>query len=460
MSRKTDVLRIKKAKSFGGEISVPGDKSISHRAVMLAAISNGPCRVDGFLPSNDCLSTVGAIRALGIQVDILDEDKYGPNRLMVHGRGGKFTPPKEDIDCGNSGTTMRLLSGILAGQKFTSALIGDESLSQRPMQRIIEPLKLMGCEIIASGKNNSAPLTINGADLESVRYELPIASAQVKSAIMLAGLFAKGKTTVVEPLQTRDHTEKMLDFFQVKTIRTNDEISIDGGQILESRDIIVPGDISSAAFWFVSAAAFSGSKLTVKNVGLNPSRNGILKILTRMGANVSESINTSGNGEEIGNVSIEGVGLKGIEIDGDIVPNIIDEIPIIAVAGALAEGKTVIKDAAELRVKESDRISAVAGNLRAMGADVKETDDGMVINGGKPLVGANIDSYGDHRIAMAFSVAGLFAEGETVINNPECIAVSYPNFEFHLKELLSPNKRGLDEPITVIRSLSVEDDKN
>ena len=460
MSRKTDVLQIKKAKSFGGEISVPGDKSISHRAVMLAAISNGPCRVDGFLPSNDCLSTVGAIRALGIQVDILDEDKYGPNRLMVHGRGGKFTPPKEEIDCGNSGTTMRLLSGILAGQKFTSALIGDESLSQRPMQRVIEPLKLMGCEIIASGENNSAPLTIHGADLESVRYELPIASAQVKSAIMLAGLFAKGKTTIVEPLQTRDHTEKMLDFFQVKTIRTNEEISIYGGQVLESRDITVPGDISSAAFWFVSAAAFSGSKLTVKNVGLNPSRNGILKILTRMGANVSESIDTSGNGEEIGNVSIEGVGLKGIEIDGDIVPNIIDEIPIIAVAGALAEGKTVIKDAAELRVKESDRISAVAGNLRAMGADVKETDDGMVINGGKPLVGANIDSYGDHRIAMAFSVAGLFADGETVINNPECIAVSYPNFEVHLKELLSPKKRGLDEPITVIRSLSVEDDKN
>ena len=213
MSRKTDVLRIKKAKSFGGEISVPGDKSISHRAVMLAAISNGPCRVDGFLPSNDCLSTVGAIRALGIQVDILDQDKYGPNRLMVHGRGGKFTPPQEDIDCGNSGTTMRLLSGILAGQKFTSALIGDESLSQRPMQRIIEPLKLMGCEIIASGKENSAPLTIHGADLEAIRYELPIASAQVKSAIMLAGLFAKGKTTVVEPLRTRDHTEKMLDFF-------------------------------------------------------------------------------------------------------------------------------------------------------------------------------------------------------------------------------------------------------
>ena len=460
MSRKTDVLRIKKAKSFGGEISVPGDKSISHRAVMLAAISNGPCRVDGFLPSDDCLSTVGAIRTLGIQVDILDEDKYGPNRLMIHGRGGKFKPPLENIDCGNSGTTMRLLSGILAGQKFTSVLMGDDSLSQRPMQRIIEPLKLMGCEIIASGKNNSAPLTINGADLEAVRYELPIASAQVKSAIMLAGLFAKGKTTVVEPLQTRDHTEKMLDFFQVKTIRFNDEISIDGGQILESRDIIVPGDISSAAFWFVSAAAFSGAKLTVKNVGLNPSRNGILKILTRMGANVSESIDTSGNGEEIGNVSIEGVGLKGIEINGDIVPNIIDEIPIIAVAGALAEGKTVIKDAAELRVKESDRISAVAGNLKAMGADVKETDDGMVINGGKPLVGANIDSYGDHRIAMAFSVAGLFAEGETVINNPECIAVSYPNFETHLKELLSPNKRGQGEPIPVIRSLSVENDKD
>ena len=308
MSGNSDVLRIKRAKSFGGEISVPGDKSISHRAVMLAAISNGSCRVDGFLPSDDCLSTVGAVKKLGVQVDVLNEDQYGPNQLMVHGRGGKFNATSEEINCGNSGTTMRLLSGLLAGQKFTSVLIGDESLSTRPMRRIIDPLQLMGCEIKATGDKDTAPLIINGANLENIIYELPVASAQVKSAILLAGLFAKGTTTVVEPLKTRDHTEKMLDFFQVKTTCSNNEISIEGGQVLESRDITVPGDISSAAFWLVCAAAFRGSKLTVKNVGLNPTRNGILKILTRMGAYVSESIDTSGHGEEIGNISIEEVG--------------------------------------------------------------------------------------------------------------------------------------------------------
>ena len=272
-------------------------------------------------------------------------------------------------------------------------------------------------------------------------------------------MFAKGTTTVVEPLKTRDHTEKMLDFFQVKNTCSNNEISIEGGQVLESRDITVPGDISSAAFWLVCAAAFRGSKLTVKNVGLNPTRNGILKILTRMGAYVSESIDTSGHGEEIGNISIEGGGLKGIEIGGDIVPNIIDEIPIIAVAGALAEGTTVIKDAAELRVKESDRISAVAGNLKSMGVNVRETDDGMVIRGGNQLTGANIDSYGDHRIAMAFAVAGLFADGVTIINNADCIAVSYPSFGSHLEKLISYNKRGNEETIPVIKSLNLENDK-
>ena len=459
MSGNSDVLRIKRAKSFGGEISVPGDKSISHRAVMLAAISNGSCRVDGFLPSDDCLSTVGAVKKLGVQVDVLNEDQYGPNQLMIHGRGGKFNATSEEINCGNSGTTMRLLSGLLAGQKFTSVLIGDESLSTRPMRRIIAPLQLMGCEIKATGDKDTAPLIINGANLENIRYELPVASAQVKSAILLAGLFAKGTTTVVEPLKTRDHTEKMLDFFQVKTTCSNNEISIEGGQVLESRDITVPGDISSAAFWLVCAAAFRGSKLTVKNVGLNPTRNGILKILTRMGAYVSESIDTSGHGEEIGNISIEGGGLKGIEIGGDIVPNIIDEIPIIAVAGALAEGTTVIKDAAELRVKESDRISAVAGNLKSMGVNVRETDDGMVIRGGKQLTGAHIDSYGDHRIAMAFAVAGLFADGVTIINNADCIAVSYPSFGSHLKKLISYNKRGNEETIPVIKSLNLENDK-
>ena len=461
MNGKRNVLRVKKAKNFGGEISVPGDKSISHRAIMFASISNGKCRVDGFLPSQDCLSTVEAMRNLGVQVDFLEETKYGPSQLLVHGRGILLNKPDGDIDCGNSGTTMRLLSGVLAGQKFPSRLIGDESLSKRPMRRIIKPLELMGADVTATGDNFSAPLKINGSELGAIRYDLPVASAQVKSAILLAGLHAEGTTTVIEPSQTRDHTEKMLDFFQVKTSRSSyNEISIDGGQVLESRDIIVPGDISSAAFWLVCASAFQGSKLTIKNVGLNPSRNGILKILTRMGAYVSESIDTTGGGEEIGNVSVEGVGLKGVEIGGDIVPNVIDEIPIIAVAGALAEGQTVIKDASELRVKESDRIAAVVKNLKLMGAFVEETSDGMVIDGGRPLKGTKLDSHGDHRIAMAFAIAGLFAEGETIIENSNCIAISYPNFKEHLDKLLSKNRGSEEQPIQVIKSLNIGNDKD
>ena len=269
---------------------------------------------------------------------------------------------------------------------------------------------------------------------------------------LFAGLYAEGITNVVEPSRTRDHTEKMLDFFQVSTEVHENKISIQSGQVLESRDFVVPGDISSAAFWLVASSAFPDSQLTVKNVGLNPTRNGILKILVRMGANVSESIGTNTGGEEVGNVTVQGARLKGIEIGGDIVPNIIDEIPIIAVAAALADGTTVIKDAAELRVKESDRISAVAENLKRMGADIKETSDGMEINGGGQLQGAELKSFGDHRIAMAFAVAGLFASGQTIITNAECVAISYPNFEEHLKKLANENSEFSDQVTPVIRS--------
>jgi len=459
MHSKNNIISVREAKSFGGEVSVPGDKSISHRAAMLASISNGRCKIEGFLPSEDCLSTLGAMRTLGVQIDILEEDSFGPNKILVHGGGLDLTEPKSDIDCGNSGTTMRLLSGILAGQKFSSRLIGDESLSIRPMERIVSPLRSMGCEISAEGENGSAPILINGGGLSGINYELPVASAQVKSAILLAGLYAEGRTSVVEPFKTRDHTEKMLDFFQVGTDIHENEISVQSGQVLESRDFVVPGDISSAAFWLVASSAFPDSQLTVKNVGLNPTRNGILKILVRMGAYVSESIGTNSGGEEIGNVSIQGGKLIGIEIGGDIVPNIIDEIPIIAVAAALADGKTIIKDAAELRVKESDRISAVAENLRKMGADLQETSDGMVINGGNQLQGAELESFGDHRIAMAFAVAGLFASGQTTITDAECVAISYPNFEEHLKELVNENSGFSDGVTPVIRSFPESDSK-
>lgn len=435
-------LHVRKAKRFGGEISVPGDKSISHRAVMLASLANGPCEIAGFLPSEDCLSTVAAMRALGVQIDVLEESALGPQRLLVHGRGMTLGAPRGEIDCGNSGTTMRLMAGILAGQDFASRLVGDESLSRRPMGRVAEPLVAMGCRVSAEGAEGCCPLEIRGGGLVGARYELPVASAQVKSAILLAGLFADGKTTVVQPLTTRDHTERMLDFFQVKTLSSGREISVYGGQALESRDFTVPGDISSAAFWAVAGAAFPGCHLTITDVGLNPTRSGILQVLAKMGAHIADSVETDGGGEARGNITVHGRGLKGIEIGGDIIPNIIDELPIIAVAAALAEGTTVIRDAAELRVKETDRIDAVATNLRAMGADVEEAYDGMTIRGGKPLQGTRVDSYGDHRVAMAFAIAGLFAEGETVVTDAGAIAVSYPGFEADLKALQKAPAKG------------------
>lgn len=437
MQGKSSELRVRRANYFGGEISVPGDKSISHRAIMLASLSSGDCRIDGFLPSADCLATVAAMQSLGVNIDVLEESNLGPECLLVHGRGMVTGVPAGDIDCGNSGTTMRLMSGILAGQRFTSRLAGDESLSQRPMARVIEPLSEMGSVIKAEGAKGCAPLAISGGKLKGIRYELPVASAQVKSAVLLAGLFAEGETTVVQPIETRDHTERMLDLFQVRTRTEGKEISISGGQKLEPCDFAVPGDISSAAFWVAAASVFPGSQLKISRVGLNPTRSGILHVLARMGAHITNTVASEGNAENCGDITVYGGELRGIEISGDIVANIIDELPIIAVTAALAEGITVIRDAGELRVKETDRISAVAENLRAMGADIQEADDGMTIRGGKPLRGACLESYGDHRIAMAFAIAGLFASGDTLIENADCIAVSYPGFENDLKLLCS-----------------------
>jgi 3-phosphoshikimate 1-carboxyvinyltransferase len=406
---------------------------------MLSSMSNGPCRIDGFLNSEDCLATVEAIRSLGIRIDVVDEEGNDPERptsIIVHGGSMRYTAPERDIDCGNSGTTMRLLAGILAAQPFESRLTGDDSLTRRPMSRIMNPLKEMGASLEAVGENSCAPLIIRGGNLHPIRYELPVASAQVKSAILLAGLFTQGKTTVVEPVPTRDHTEKMLEFFQVNPRREGNEISIYGGQKLESRDILVPGDISSAAFWIVAAAAQKGSNLMITNVGLNATRTGILDVLVRMGAQIQDHLAETGSGEPIGNVSVKGRGLKATTIGGSEIPNVIDELPILAVAGALAEGTTIIKDAQELRVKETDRIAAVATNLRAMGVTVRDFHDGMEIDGGAPLKGARLGSYGDHRIAMAFAIAGLFAEGETVIEGAECVDTSYPGFSQHLAQIL------------------------
>ncbi len=446
-------FKVKRCRPITAELTIPGDKSISHRAIMMASLANGPCIIDGFLPSEDCLATVSAFRQLGIKITVEEENAYGPVRLKVQGRKGLLRSPEEPIDCGNSGTTMRLLTGILAGQPpgFKGELRGDESLMRRPMRRIIEPLTIMGGRVSAKGEGDTAPIVIRGSQLHAIDYQLPVASAQVKSAVMFAALSTKGKTTISEPVRSRDHTERMLNYFRVKTLRDEDRITIWGGQMLESRDFTVPGDISSAAFWVIAAAAMPGAHLAIRNVGLNETRTGILKTLIRMGAQITEVIEHSDHGEPVGSVEIHGGRLKGTVIEGEDIPNVIDELPVIAVAGALAEGRTIIRDAKELRVKESDRIASVANNLRLMGVEVQELFDGMEIQGGAKLTGARLNSFGDHRVGMAFAVAGLYADGETIIEDTDCINTSYPGFQEQLGKLM--RGRG-DNYIPVISSLN------
>ncbi|HYF37344.1 MAG TPA: 3-phosphoshikimate 1-carboxyvinyltransferase, partial [Prosthecobacter sp.] len=386
-----------------------------------------------FLPSEDCLCTVHAMEAMGAQVEPLEEiEGVGLVKLAVTGHGPKLTAPAKPVDCGNSGTTMRLLSGILAGQPFTTEMFGDASLSKRPMKRIADPLRQMGAKVEGQGEKICAPLKITGGSLQPIEYALPMASAQVKSAILLAGLFAPGKTTVIEPVATRDHTERLMSHFGIKWVREGNSVSVYGGQAPRATDIVVPGDISSAAFWMVAAAACPGEQITLNNVGLNPTRTGVINVLLRMGAHVRHS-ETQTAGEPRGNVTVKGGELNATVIGGAEIANVIDELPILAVAGALARGQTLIKDAQELRVKETDRIAAVAANLRLMGVEVREFDDGMEITGGARLHGATIPTFHDHRIAMAFAIAGLFAEGETVIEGAECISTSYPGFEQDLR---------------------------
>ncbi|MDD5351012.1 MAG: 3-phosphoshikimate 1-carboxyvinyltransferase [Chthoniobacteraceae bacterium] len=421
--------KIQRGPVIRAEITVPGDKSISHRAVLLAAISNGTCLLTGFLPSEDCLATVGAMRALGVEIE-----QPEPTTLIVHGRAGQLTAPEADIDCGNSGTTMRLLSGILAAQPFRARLTGDPSLSKRPMQRVMTPLSQMGARLTAEGPKNAPPLVIEGGKLTPIAYESPVASAQVKSAVLLAGLFTHGRTSVTEPEQSRNHTERMLEWFLAAPHVDGLTVTVAGEMTPESRDFHIPGDLSSAAFWLVAAAAQTGSHLLVTDVGLNETRTGVLAVLVRMGAHVREIIEVE-EGEPSGSIEIQGAPLRGTVIRGKEIPNVIDELPILAVAGALAHGTTVIADAAELRVKETDRLAAIAVNLRAMGITVNETHDGLEIFGGTPLKGARLSSFGDHRIAMAFAIAGLFAEGETVIDGVECVATSYPGFHDTLRRL-------------------------
>ena len=427
---------------------MPGDKSISHRAVIIAALSNGVCVLRGFLPSEDCMRTIGALRALGIRIE-----QPEPEMLIVHGKKRLLTPPPGDIDCGNSATTMRLLAGLLAGQPFDSRLIGAATLSRRPMERVITPLRQMGASIVAEGPNDSAPLRITGSNLRGIDYNSPVASAQVKSGVLLAGLFAKGKTTVTEPSISRNHTELMLNYFLVRTIKEEDgAITIFGDQVPESRDFTIPGDISSAAFWLVAAAAQPGGHLLVRDSGLNETRTTFLGVLIRMGAQVREAVEDVDQIEPRGTVEVTGATLKGTIIQGKEIPQVIDELPILAVAGALASGTTTIRHAEELRVKETDRIAAIAHNLRAMGAQVLELNDGLEIHGRGTLRGAKVASFGDHRIAMAFAIAGLFADGDTVVQDAECVQESYPGFIKALDEIMNPKRVRMTTP--VISSLS------
>ena len=420
-------MKITRASNLSGRLTMPGDKSMSHRAAMFAALAEGTTKIGNFAASADCASTLGCLSALGIGVE-----REGSN-VTVKGAGKNgFTKPKSDLDCGNSGTTMRLMAGILSGQRFESVLTGDESLQKRPMKRVIDPLTQMGASI--ASENGCAPLRIKGSGLAGLEYRLPVASAQIKSCVLLAGLFADGETTVIEPTPTRDHTERMLRWFGCELIEetadSGKRITISGDHVLKANDFVVPGDVSSSAFFLVAAACLPGSSLVLENVGLNPSRIAVIDALKRFGANIDIQNERIPCNEPVGDVAVSGLIAQSGEshvLKGEIIANLIDEIPILAVFGTQLDGGLEIRDARELRVKESDRITSVVTNLRAMGAEVSEFEDGLKVERSN-LTAAAIDSFGDHRIAMAFAVAGLLATGETEIIGADCAAVSYPSF--------------------------------
>ncbi len=416
-------MAITKANSLKGEIKIPGDKSISHRGVMFGAISEGITELTGFLDGADCRSTIGCFKAMGI--DINQENDH----VIIHGKGlHGLKKPSAMLDVGNSGTTTRLISGILAGQSFVSSLNGDESIQKRPMGRIITPLTLMGANIRSIKDNGCAPLEIGGSKLKSIHYNSPVSSAQVKSCILLAGLYAEGTTSVTEPVISRNHTELMLSGFGADIKSQGLTASIVGGPKLVGQKIDVPGDISSAAYFIVAGLICPNSDLLIKNVNTNPTRAGIVKVAKAMGGNIELLNERIVSGEPVADIHVSTSNLKGCEVSGDIIPTLIDEIPVIAVMAACADGTTIIKDASELKVKESDRIATVTENLKNMGCDITPTEDGMIINGGTPLKATTVNTYLDHRIAMSFAIAGLVAEGETTFDDEKCCQISYPDF--------------------------------
>ncbi|MBE7118871.1 3-phosphoshikimate 1-carboxyvinyltransferase [Bacillus cereus] len=409
--------------SLNGKIVVPGDKSISHRSVMFGAIAEGTTKVSNFLLGEDCLSTIACFQKLGVQIE------QSGNDVTIYGKGlHNLQEPKAVLDVGNSGTTIRLMLGILANTPFHSTIIGDASIGKRPMKRVTDPLRKMNAQIDGREDGQYTPLSIRGGEVKGIHYHSPVASAQVKSAVLLAGLQGEGVTTVTEPMQSRDHTERMLRAFGCTVDVNGRTVSLQGGQQLKGADIEVPGDISSAAFFLVAGAIVQNSKLVLENVGLNPTRTGILDVLTKMGALISIDHIRNEEFEPCGDITIETSKLKGIEIGGTLIPRLIDEIPVIALLATQAEGITVIKNAEELKVKETNRIDTVVDELGKLGAKIEATPDGMIIYGKPSLKGNTVNSHGDHRIGMMLAIASCIIDGEVKIENSDAVAVSYPEF--------------------------------
>ncbi len=426
-------LVLKKVNRLKGNISVPGDKSISHRSLILGSIAQGETRIYNFLDSLDCLKTLECMQALGAEIDIGKD-----NFIKIKGKGlYGLQEPKDMLDVGNSGTTIRLLTGLLGGQNFYSVLNGDNSIRRRPMKRVVEPLRLMRADIWGRENGQLTPLSIKGARLNPLRYTLPVASAQVKSALLLAGLYATGETVIKEPLPTRDHTERMLEIMRADIKISPPEIKIKGGKELRGTDIFIPGDISSAAYFIAAASILRDSQIIIKQVGVNPTRTGIIEILKKMGTKIDILNYQIKSNEPQADLMIEYSKLKGVEIKKENVPFLIDELSLIAVVATQAQGKTVVSGARELRVKETDRIKTIVSELKKMGADIEERKDGFAVNGPTRLQGAVCESYNDHRIAMSLAVAALLAEGKTVIKNSECIDISFPGFEKTLQNLIN-----------------------
>jgi 3-phosphoshikimate 1-carboxyvinyltransferase len=423
-----------------GEVTLPGDKSISHRAVILNSLAKGEAEIDNFAPGGDCLSTVRCLKALGVEIG--RKGSRNSATLLVSGTSKDGLKEASNVlDAQNSATTMRLLGGLLASQPFLSIITGDSSLRNRPMGRLIEPLRLMGAEVWGRGRDSFAPLVIKGKRLQGIDFTLPVPSAQIKSAILLAGLFARGKTVVHQKILSRDHTERMLKQMGANLRSQGNSISLlPLSNPLIPINLRIPGDISSAAYFLVAAAIHPNARIVIRNCGINPTRTGIIDILLAMGANLKIKNERLEAGEPLADIVVESSKLTGIEVGGDIIPRLIDEIPVLAVAGCVAKGKTVIKDAGELRVKESDRIATVASELSRLGAKIEPLPDGMVIHGGRPLVGTEVDSHLDHRLAMSLAIAGLVAKGETTIKHAQVAQVSYPAFWQTLQQALNTNK--------------------